>query len=157
MSIESPSTALEREHRDIDGGIAAFMASAEAGRQDGGALHLTLDALRRHIYAEEVFLFPPLREAGLTMPILVMEREHGTLWNTMDTLERQLAADAPDGDLMASCTGLLGLLERHNAKEEPIIYPPADNALGEAATAALKEFLDTGRMPGGWTCGQAGA
>jgi hemerythrin HHE cation binding domain-containing protein len=59
MEIESLAAALEREHHEIDAGIAAFTA-APGDRQP---LARVIRALRRHIYREEEFLFPLLREA----------------------------------------------------------------------------------------------
>lgn len=90
-------------------------------------LRIAFTALRRHIYLEEQFLFPPIRAEGLTMPILVMLREHGTLWQQME-------------------------LDQHNSKEEPIVYPHAETALAPKAAADLETFLRSGSMPEGWVC-----
>ncbi len=88
MEIESLAAALEREHHEIDDGIAAFTASP------GNPQSLTraIRALRRHIYLEEQFLFPLLRQAepGLAAPVSVMLREHAQMWATLDTLDREL-------------------------------------------------------------------
>ncbi|MGH3292466.1 MAG: hemerythrin domain-containing protein [Trebonia sp.] len=85
METESLAAALEREHHDIDQGIAAFTASPG----DPHPLVRAARALRRHIYLEEEFLFPPLGEAepALRAPVFVMLREHArygpcsTRWN----------------------------------------------------------------------------
>ncbi|MGO1696469.1 MAG: hemerythrin domain-containing protein [Arthrobacter sp.] len=149
------SDALEREHREIDGGIEAFTAGATTGTYDDAALLRALAALRRHIYLEEVFLFPPLRDAGLMMPIMVMEREHGELWQLMDTVQAAHDGGAAPAELVSTCQELLSLLDRHNSKEEPIIYPQADTALEEQAHAQLQEFIASGTMPEGWVCHRA--
>jgi regulator of cell morphogenesis and NO signaling len=65
-------SALEREHREIDGGIEKFAAGLEAGGMDTEPLLQAMAGLRRHIYLEEEFLFPPLRANGMMMPIFVM-------------------------------------------------------------------------------------
>lgn len=143
--------ALEREHREIDRGIEAFEAGEEGGRE---ALTAAIAALRRHIYLEEEFLFPPM-EDELAIPIRVMLREHGEVWRTMDRLEAELA-DATDGVAAAQiCEVLLAQLEAHNAKEEPIFYTRADASLGPEAAAELKRFLESGEMPPGWRCREA--
>ncbi|HEY9437276.1 MAG TPA: hemerythrin domain-containing protein [Streptomyces sp.] len=154
MSTETLQTALEREHRAIDRGIETFVA--EAG--DGGAESYTaaplveaIEALKRHIYLEEAFLFPPLREAGLTMPIFVMLREHGELWKTMDALTALLDEKADSQRLRDTCTEFLAQLDQHNSKEEPVIYPQA-TSLSEAATADLAEFIASGQTPYNWVC-----
>jgi hypothetical protein len=47
------------------------------------------------------------------------------------------------------------LLEAHNGKEEPILYPRVDAVLDDDLSAILREFLTSGSMPDGWTCEQA--
>ena len=99
MEIESLAEALEREHHQIDAGIAAF--SATPG--DRQPLTRAIGALRRHIYLEEEFLFPLLHEAdpGLAAPMFVMLREHAQIWGTLDSLER--AADTGASTGLALC------------------------------------------------------
>jgi len=62
--------------------------------------------------------------------VLVMLREHGTLWHLMDQLtELLLDSKHPaggDDQLLSTCRELLDQLDEHNSKEEPIIYPHAD-------------------------------
>ena len=152
MEIESLAGALEREHQEIDAGIGAFTAGPPAGGRDRARLARAVHALRRHIYLEEEFLFPLLREAepGLMAPIFVMLREHAQLWRTLDSLEREL--DAGTGDGVRACRQLAVQLLHHNQKEEKILYPQADQALPEAAAAKLREFLAAGELPAGWVC-----
>jgi hemerythrin-like domain-containing protein len=143
--------ALEREHREIDRGIEAFGSGDDDAVE---ALAAAIAALRRHIYLEEEFLFPPMQDE-LAIPIGVMLREHGELWRTLDALEPQLAEAGDAGVVAATCERLLAQLELHNSKEEPIFYTRADASLGPEATAELKAFLDSAQMPAGWTCRQA--
>ena len=89
------STALKQERDEIDGEIETFIEKLERGSMQPEPLTAALEALRRHIYLEEVFLFPPIREAGIVMPIFVMMREHGELWRTIDALT-DLLADGKD-------------------------------------------------------------
>lgn len=149
------ATALEREHREIDGGIEAYTAGLAERKNDTAPLLRAMDGLRRHIYLEEAFLFPPLRAGGLMVQLFVMVREHGDLWKTMEALDASLAADEASDALLELCTTLLAQLDKHNTKEEPIIYPQADAVLSEEASAQLKAFLDSGRMPEGWVCQKA--
>lgn len=152
MTTTSLAELLTREHRAIDGGIERFVAGLDRGAADPGPLLSAFAALRRHIYLEETFLFPPLRQGGMVMPVLVMLREHGALWRLMDSLAALLAADASVAELEPGCRELLAELDRHNGKEEPIIYPHADADLTEQTAAALAEFLRTGSTPDGWRC-----
>jgi hemerythrin-like domain-containing protein len=151
MDSGTLGAALEHEHHEIDRGIEAFgTADADAA----ASLTAAIAALRRHIYLEEEFLFPPMMDE-LAIPIGVMLREHGELWRTLEALEAELA-EAGDTDAAAPiCEQLLSQLELHNSKEEPIFYTRADASLGPEATAELKAFIDSAEMPAGWTCRQA--
>lgn len=145
------AAALEREHRDIDGCLEAFLDDP-VGTTD--VLRTGLAALRRHIHLEEVYLFPPVRAAGLEMPVQVMLTEHGQIWRLMD----RAAAALDSGDPPAAVPmveELLGLLDRHNAKEEPVIYPHADTDLRPEQADELDLFIGMGGMPPGWVCERA--
>lgn len=155
MTTVNLSEALTREHRDIDAGIEAFAADLDRSIVDPEPLLVALDALRRHIYLEEVFLFPAIRAAGLVMPVLVMLREHGTLWRLMDEMAELVAEgdiEEAEGRLRTMCDELLARLDEHNGKEEPIIYPHAETDLTEDAANELAEFMRTGSTPDGWVC-----
>ena len=152
MSQNTLATALEREHREIDGGLEEYLAALAAGNADPAPLQRSFGGLRRHIYLEEQFLFPPLREAGLMMPIMVMLREHGELWRMMAAIDTLLARKTDAEAVLGACRDLLALLDKHNAKEEPIIYPRVDAALGTEAVAELSAFIDSGQMPDDWVC-----
>ena len=146
MEIESLAAALEREHHEIDDGIAAFTASP------GNPQSLTraIRALRRHIYLEEEFLFPLLRQAepGLAAPVSVMLREHAQISATLKPLERELHDGTGTG--LVLCRQLTVRLLHHNLKEERILYPRADDVLPPAATGRL------GRSCGSESCPRGG-
>ncbi|HEX7353946.1 MAG TPA: hemerythrin domain-containing protein [Mycobacteriales bacterium] len=154
MEQDALSAALEREHREIDEGIAASVA-AESGTGGIAALTGALTALRRHIYLEEELLFPSLRDQ-LVAPLFVMLREHGQMWSTMAELEKALA-DEDEASVREVRAVLMSQLDTHNGKEEPIIYPYADTALPAEQAARLREFLASGDIPAGWTCHAARA
>ena len=155
MELESIAGLLEREHHDIDAGIARVASAASPVDSDPEPLATAIGQLRRHIYLEEELLFPSLRAAGMLAPVLVMLREHGEIWSTMDQVERSLAGPGGGAALGELLAELDGQLQRHNSKEEPILYPQADTALAPAAAAELREFLDSGQLPDGWVCQQA--
>lgn len=157
MTAERLAAALEREHHEIDAGIEAFLDRREDGEPRVQGLRQAIEALRRHIYLEEAFLFPPLQDAGLVAPIFVMLREHGEIWKTMDALDAQMRDRTECGPSEHNCRELLAQLEPHNSKEEAVIYPQADTMLPEETDAALREFLTSGETPSGWACRQARA
>ncbi len=152
METESLAAALEREHREVDAGIAAFTAGSPSGGRERKQLARAIHALRRHIYLEEEFLFPLLHQAepGLAAPIFVMLREHAQLWQTLGLLEREV--DAGTGDPLQTCRRLTAQLLHHNLKEEKVLYPRADQVLPEPAAAKLREFASAGELPAGWVC-----
>ncbi|MFZ0831999.1 MAG: hemerythrin domain-containing protein [Mycobacterium sp.] len=156
MPNSTLSAALKREHHEIDSDIAAFVEKLNFGNLRPELLTAALDALRRHIYLEEVFLFPPIRKAGLLMPIFVMMREHGELWRTMNVLTALLTDGKDSGRLLDTCNQLLSQLDQHNAKEEPVIYPHADTDVPPETSAELAWFIEAGHAPDGWVCQQAG-
>jgi hemerythrin-like domain-containing protein len=155
MAEGTLSAALEREHHEIDAGIEQFTGGLAEGETSTAPLLSAMQALRRHIYLEEEFVFPPLRAAGMVPSVFVMLREHGELWTTLDALEGELGGDLDGEAVQATCQSLLAQLATHNAKEEPIIYPQADAVLDDGAQAKLLTFLDSGQMPDGWVAERA--
>lgn len=155
-SVGALAAALEREHHEIDAGVNAFLEARSQGDVDNAPLLRAMDALRRHIYLEEELMFPTLREGGLFAPLLGMLRQHGEIWDTMDSIDVQLSID-PSGDPgEESCRTLLEQLAYHNMMEEAVVYPKADTVLSTSAGPRLEEFLEAGEMPTGWRCKQAG-
>jgi regulator of cell morphogenesis and NO signaling len=151
---ENLSTLLEHEHHEIDAGVEAFLDALSLEETREQELTGAVEALRRHIYLEEKFLFPALRAAGMIPPVLVMLREHGEIWRTLDAIQASDPERESDG-LRQRCAHLLDLLTSHNAKEEPIIYPQGDAVLSDQAKRDLREFINSGHIPEGWSCAQA--
>jgi iron-sulfur cluster repair protein YtfE (RIC family) len=149
---ESLRAVLERDHREVDIAVEGYASGTAAGTRAQLALKRAVEELRRHIYAEEELLFPSLRQAGMTGPVLVMLREHGQMWPILDTLDRELRDDASEDVLRTACGELLILLHQHNPKEEQILYPQVDQVLGVDENVAVREFLDAGQVPADWTC-----
>jgi regulator of cell morphogenesis and NO signaling len=155
MTLEPLAAALEHEHHEIDQGIEAFASALAAGESRPEPLTQAIDALRRHIYLEERFLFPALRKAGLVTPVLVMLREHGQIWGTLDRLELGLTSGTVGAATLKACRELTVQLQHHNLKEEKILYPQIDRVLTASARAELSAFLDLGKMPESWVCERA--
>ena len=151
---KSLTAVLVHEHNEIDAGIKAFLEGLSLGETRMHELTRAVEALRRHIYLEEELLFPQLRAAGIIPPVLVMLREHGEIWRTLDAIQI-LDPDADREGARERCGELLAQLASHNAKEEPIIYPQGDAVLTDKAKRDLRGFIDSGRMPQGWVCAQA--
>jgi iron-sulfur cluster repair protein YtfE (RIC family) len=88
-------------------------------------------AMRRHFAMEEEVLFPAF-EAATGMrggPTMVMREEHVQMRSLLD----RMAAQAASGDfagLVDMGDTLLMLIQQHNIKEEGMLYPMAEQALG---------------------------
>jgi iron-sulfur cluster repair protein YtfE (RIC family) len=149
MEVRAVEAALEREHHEIDAGIEEFNASLLAKEPSPAPLHRAIAALRRHIFIEEEFLFPAMQE-DLVMPTMVMLREHGEIWRTLDELEQRIADDEPALAQAASVHELKVRLVQHNQKEEPIFYTQADATLSPEQGAELLAFVEQGVLPDGW-------
>ena len=152
MAQVDVAEVLTREHHEIDAGIESFTQDRADGRLDPEPILQAFAALRRHIYLEEELLFPAVQRAGLMMPIMVMNREHGEIWNGMDAIESALGADQDPASARELCEQLLAVLESHNLKEEPIVYPHAATDLSEKEDRILSDFIESGSMPVGWVC-----
>jgi len=97
--------------------------------------------MRRHFAMEEEVLFPAF-EARSGMggggPTAVMKMEHQQMRNLLDQIgETMEAGDAQEA--MDIGDTLLMLVQQHNAKEEGMLYPMAENILaGDWATLAVE-------------------
>lgn len=155
MGIKTLASALEREHQQIDRGIESFTSGSAAGEPP--SLSSAIQALRRHIYLEEEFLFPPLRDGapGLSATVLLMLREHGQLWDVLDQLEREIITNRNGEKALRLCHQLAGLLSMHHRAEEQTLYAQADDLLTKPAEVRLRGFLAYARLPEGWACEKA--
>ena len=152
MGVETLAEALEREHHEIDEGLETFTATPASSGPSAEALYRAIGALRRHIYLEEEFVFPPMRGGGEFASVIVMLREHGNIWNILDAIEVEVRAGGTAAQL---CHELAIALLHHNSKEERIIYSRVDDVLNATAAGELRTFIDTGEMPPGWVCARA--
>lgn len=151
MDTEFLSRLLAVQHRQIDQGVESIVD----GTGEPRALLVALKLLREHVYAEEVALFPPLAEAGLTMPVFVMKREHGQMWPLIQSLEAACAAGAAVADMHETARQLLQQLKIHNTKEEQIVYTAADRYEPTHPNAPLTQAMAAAHMPEGWACAMA--
>jgi len=142
------SQTLPDHHKHCD----ALFAVAEDAAQHGDWAECAAACgdfsrqLPAHFDAEENLLFPAFESAsgmrdGLTQ---VMRLEHGQMRQLLGQLEAaRLARDAETFAGVAET--LLIMMQQHNMKEENILYPMCDRALGTQAeefAARLREHLE---------------
>ena len=128
------------EHRDCDEVFAVAEEAAQTGDLAGcqARFQQFQTAMEQHFQKEEQELFPAFEEAsGMFMgPTRVMRLEHQQMRDTFDEMNNALAS----GDLeefLGQAETLLILMQQHNIKEEQMLYPMCDRALGSTAASVL--------------------
>jgi len=142
--MESISSAMQRDHVLIDGIAERAVAAAAAGawpalEREGGEF---LRRLRLHIEAEEQLLFPAFEQrTGMTAagPSVQMRAEHGQMQPILAQMQQAVAARDGAGYVRAS-RALLDILAPHNLKEEQMMYPMLDQAMGTDAQALVAQL-----------------
>lgn len=141
--MDSISSYMQHDHVVIDGIAERAVAAAEA--HDWGALGRDgaefLRRLRQHIEAEEKVLFPAFEQrTGMSAggPSAQMRAEHEQMQPILARM--QAAVTAQDGGGYQHATrALLDILVPHNQKEEQMMYPMLDHAVGEDVQALLAD------------------
>ncbi len=100
-----------------------------------------IDAMERHLKAEEELLFPAFEAAsGMSEgPTSVMRHEHGQMRALFAQMSEALVAQSSEDYLGASET-LLIMMQQHNAKEEQILYPMFDQLLAPQAESLMPQL-----------------
>ena len=144
-----PTQILPDHHRHCDDLFVAAEQAVQRGDWSaaGAAFTRFYGQMKAHFEAEEGLLFPAFEAvAGGSGPTRVMRYEH----DQMRTLLAQLvdACEAQDGETYAGVAEtLLMLMQQHNMKEENILYPMCDQALGAEAErigAKMDAMLEKG-------------
>ncbi|MFZ5475252.1 MAG: hemerythrin domain-containing protein [Myxococcota bacterium] len=94
-------------------------------------------AMRRHLGWEEDTLFPAFEVATGHVgfgPTYIMRSEHEQMRAVLDQMAGCVTAGDRQGVLDQGDT-LMMLVQQHNAKEEGMLYPMAEQALGDAGWA----------------------
>ena len=145
-----PTRILPEHHRHCDDLYVATENAVQRG--DWATAAPSFEHFRAqmnaHFEAEEGVLFPAFEAAtGMSQgPTSMMRHEH----EQMRALLHQLSAacSARDRDAYAGAAEtLLMLMQQHNMKEENILYPMCDRALGtgaEMVAAEMRPMLETG-------------
>jgi len=132
----SVTELLSLDHRCLDAVLAESKRCLFAGDLRAGAAAFASfrDGLEHHIAAEEEILFPALdalRGGAAAGPLHVMRVEHEEIRRLLAEVAASLERGAGDGPT-APLAALTARLYAHNGKEERILYPMSDQAVGEA-------------------------
>lgn len=98
-------------------------------------------AVERHFAREEEVLFPAFEAAtGMTTgPTAVMRTEHRQIRQVLESLQAALGR-RDRNECLGIVETLVMLIQQHNAKEENVLYPMSDRALGDRAAAVVAEM-----------------
>ena len=137
------SQTLPDDHKHCDGLFAAAEEAAQRGNwtECGAACGRFSRQLLAHFDAEESVLFPEFESvSGMRDgPTQVMRMEHGQMRQLLGQLET--AVHAKDAGLFSGIAEtLLILMQQHNMKEENILYPMCDQALGAEADQIAEQL-----------------
>jgi len=145
-----PTQILPAHHKHCDD---LFVAAEEAAqRGDWAAAAPSFERfyaqMNAHFEAEEELLFPAFEAAtGMSAgPTKMMRYEHEQMRSLLSQLAAACAARDGEGYAGAAET-LLMLMQQHNMKEENILYPMCDQALGaeaERLAAKIDAMLEKG-------------
>jgi hemerythrin-like domain-containing protein len=131
-----PTQILPDHHRHCDD---LFVAAEEAAQRGDWAAAATAfehfyGQMKAHFEAEEGLLFPAFEAAtGMSAgPTQMMRHEHEQMRSLLAQLATACAASDGEGYAGAAET-LLMLMQQHNMKEENILYPMCEQALGAEA------------------------
>jgi iron-sulfur cluster repair protein YtfE (RIC family) len=130
MSITQP---LFQHHKHCDEIFADAEDACVSGNWSAGekAFGEFAAELETHFQSEEEVLFPAFESAtGMTSgPTEVMRGEHRQMRALLSQMREALEQRDGDG-FTGSAETLLIMMQQHNMKEENILYPMCDNALG---------------------------
>lgn len=145
--MSSISTVYADHHAVCDRAFADAEAAGAEGRWDEAhdSTRRFSELLHAHLDSEEQTLFPAFEaKTGMTQgPTQVMRLEHGHMRALLERLHRAIAAKDAD-EFAGAAETLLILLQQHNLKEERMLYPMCDDALGDDA-ALLEKAV--GQLP----------
>jgi uncharacterized protein (DUF2249 family)/hemerythrin-like domain-containing protein len=138
--LESVTEYLQADHRRLDAMLPDVERLVAAGDYQDAATRFAefTSGLDRHIEAEEQVLFPTFESVtGMAGgPTTVMRSEHVEIRHWMRTATDSIARR--DAALVAEAIGgLAQTLSVHNVKEEGMLYPMTDRAIGVEGRRAL--------------------
>jgi len=131
MKAEQPSEFFSSDHHRCDELWAAFEAVSDSDAATSAWQRFDA-AMRRHFAMEEEVLFPALEDAtGMhgPGPTMVMRNEHAQMRGLLDEMA-EAARQGRFADVLDHGDTLLMMTQQHNVKEEGVLYPLADQAMG---------------------------
>jgi len=140
MSIIQTMTA---DHRRCDDLFAKAEGLVSQARWEAAGTAFTgfRDRMDNHFVQEETVLFPAFEErTGQTMgPTQMMRSEHIQMRQLLTEMAIALEQRSKDQYLGLADT-LMMIMQQHNMKEEQVLYPMTEQALGVDAAGVLERI-----------------
>ncbi len=137
------SDFLMADHRRCDELLAGVENKITAGDWEHAQSEFSgfSQAMERHFTMEESVMFPSFEErtGSSAGPTQVMRMEHEQVRGLLNDMDNAIKARDRDASLGISET-LLIIIQQHNSKEEQILYPMADQALGGEAPGIIERM-----------------
>lgn len=140
MNISEHMTA-EHKHCD-DFYLEAEKAATENDWNTTRQAYLKFcQSMEQHFEMEEMVLFPEIEQAmGSDMgPTQVMRLEHEQMRSLTDSTLKALDTEDQD-EFLGEAETLLIFMQQHNAKEEMMLYPIADQFLASQAEQVIQKM-----------------
>lgn len=141
--METINDYMMKDHQLIDGFFERAEEAAKAG--DFATLEREatefLNRIAVHIDVEDRLLFTAFEErSGMTQagPSVTMREEHREMEPIFETM-RQAVASRDAAGYLGAAAQLAQILVPHNQKEETMMYPMIDDAMGPDTRALLDE------------------
>lgn len=142
------SSHMTNGHKHCD----VFYLEAEKAASEGDwntarqAYQKFCQSMEQHFTMEEKVLFPDFEQAqGSEMgPTQVMRHEHEQMRSLMDSTQQALDTENKD-EFLGEAETLLMFMQQHNAKEEMMLYPMADQVLapqGEQVISRMQAIVE---------------
>ncbi|MBT3309344.1 MAG: hemerythrin domain-containing protein [Gammaproteobacteria bacterium] len=135
--MEQISTIMTNQHRLCDDHFAALENAASTGDWETAesAWKRFNQSMLDHFDNEESLLFPAFESmTGNTQgPTQMMRMEHKQMRSLLEGLQQAVENHYTEQVLGVADTIML-MIQQHNMKEEQILYPMIDNAVGESPT-----------------------
>jgi len=143
MNLSTVTEYMSGDHRSCDDLFLEIEKQVPDGDWSviSAAVERFVVAMEHHFSMEESVLFPAFEtRTGMTGgPTQMMRMEHVQMRDLFAQMT-YAAGEMDDDDLLGQCETLLMMMQQHNLKEEEILYPMSDQAIGADVPAVLDEM-----------------
>jgi iron-sulfur cluster repair protein YtfE (RIC family) len=125
---------LEQDHREVEELFASAESISGAAREQ--TVGKIISELKLHMQVEEQYVYPAMREAGLSDLVQEAEQEHSKAKELVTQLE---GMDTSTNDIDSLLQQLKGEIDHHVQEEEHEAFPKFREACDQATLQDLAE------------------